>query len=192
MEGGEDPELEQATDEALDWVDEPKDYITNKDGNVIPVEYMECENDVIDFTEELSKSASESEVKSFIKDAIEKGQPYVTLSPDWMIDLKGNSRARRHIIYPTGFEKMSAKEKAIHRKYVMAFEKLINNAKYIDYATNKKPEEKPNVEKYHYFLTKVVVGGKRYDVILDTEQYKGESEEKPQIVHLYNIKSIKK
>ena len=86
---------------------------------------------------------------------------------------------------------MPKSQKARHNKYVMAFEKLINNAKYDHETINTKPELKPNIEKYHYFTTQVQIGNDIYNIVLDTEQYKGESEEKPQTVHLYNIKEVK-
>ena len=40
--------------------------------------------------------------------------------------------------------------------------------------------------------TIVKIGKEHYKVIFDTEQYVGESEEKPQTVHLYNIHEISK
>ena len=69
----------------------------------------------------------------------------------------------------------------------MQLENILKQAEYTGEQINTKPDKKPQVEKYHYFISNVKVGDKIYRVVFDTEQYKGESEEKPQTVHLYNI-----
>ncbi len=70
---------------------------------------------------------------------------------------------------------MTRQEKGIHNKYVMAFEKIINNAEYSHSRKNIKTDKKPNVLKYHYFTSEVRIGGKTYNIVLDTEQFVGEN-----------------
>ena len=69
---------------------------------------------------------------------------------------------------------------------------LINNAKYTNTPkANTKLNKKPNIDTYHYFETNVKIGDKKYKIILNAEQYKGESTIKPQTVHLYDVLEIK-
>ena len=68
---------------------------------------------------------------------------------------------------------------------------LIKNSNYTYSKDNEKPLDKPNIEMYHYFETFVKIGDKEYKVILNAEQYKGESTIKPQTVHLYDIFEVK-
>ena len=75
-----------------------------------------------------------------------------------------------------------------HNKYIASIEYLIKNSVYTNNPQpNKKLQKKPNVDTYHYFETIVKIGEKQYKVILNTEQYKGESTIKPQTVHLYDV-----
>ncbi len=145
---------------------------------------------IVDLTDTFDKTPSIKEVKEFVNKAFAEGNTYATLSNNWFIDVKGNRKRKQHIAYSDKWNDMSRNEKSRHNKYVMAFEKIINNATYSHERKNIKLELKPNVEKYHYFTSRVKIGNNVYDVVLDTEQFKGESENKPQTVHLYNIKEV--
>ena len=80
-------------------------------------------------------------------------------------------------------------DKQRHNKYVREFKDLVNHAKYLYPSPNKKPNDpnKKNVAQYHYFEVLIKTKNKTYTIILDTEEYIGDSKQKPQIVHLYNI-----
>lgn len=84
---------------------------------------------------------------------------------------------------------MSDAEKHRHNKYAHEFKDLINHAKYLYPSPNRNPKDpkKKNVAQYHYFEVLVKTKTKIYKVILDTEEYIGDSKTKPQKVHLYNI-----
>lgn len=143
---------------------------------------------IVDLTASFKKNPSIDDVKNFLDKVVKEGSSYATLSPDWLIDVKGNRRSKQHVAYSDTWNNMSRQEKIRHNKYVMAFEKIVNNSEYSHTRRNTKMDKKPNVSKYHYFTSRVKIGDKIYDIVLDTEQYKGESEKKPQTVHLYNIK----
>lgn len=143
---------------------------------------------IVDLTASFKKNPSIDDVKNFLDKVVKEGSSYATLSPDWLIDVKGTRRSKQHIAYSDAWNNMSRQEKNRHNKYVIAFEKIVNNSEYSHTRRNTKIDKKPNVSKYHYFTSRVKIGDKIYDIVLDTEQYKGESEKKPQTVHLYNIK----
>lgn len=146
----------------------------------------------VDLSDQFEKSPSLKEVKEYINDLVKKGARFATLNPDWFIDTKVNAKAKGHIIYSNEWQKMSNAERDRHNKYVIELKQLLENSEYLYAKDNTKKYVKPNIEKYHYFKTKVKIGEYEYDVIFDTEQYKGESEEKPQTVHLYNVHEINK
>lgn len=150
------------------------------------------ENNVIDLSNKFSKTPTLEDVKKYVNELVQKGAKFVTLNPDWFVDTKVNSKRKGHIVYSDKWHKMSDSERDRHNKYVMGLEELLKNAEYIDSKENTKTDIKPDVEKYHYFKTIAKIGQNNYEIIFDTEQYRGESEKKPQIVHLYNIHEIKR
>lgn len=161
----------------------------DKDGN--PYQFK-IEDGVVDLTNKFTSSPSIQDVKKYIQDLVTNGAKFATLNPDWFIDTKVNSKAKGHIIYSNEWEKMSSSEKERHNKYLIELENLLNNSEYIGEKPNLKKDTKPKIEKYHYFKTRVKIRKNIYEIVFDTEQYIGESEEKPQTVHLYNVHEINK
>lgn len=147
---------------------------------------------VLDWTDKFAKAPTKQEVKDYIKKLVEEGTIFATLSPDWKIDVKGNSEKRKHLLNSSKRATMSKSDIKRHNKYIMGLEELIGNSQYKNSAPNTKPEDKKNIEKYHYFISNIKIGKQEYKIILNAEQYKGESEIKPQTVHLYDVLEEKK
>ena len=147
---------------------------------------------ILDWTNKFDKDPSPQEVRTYIKKLVEKGKVFETLCPDWFIDIKGNRKKRDHILKSSKREVMNKKEILRHNKYIAGLEELINNSLYLSSRINEKSLIKPDIEKYHYFRSCVKIGSTEYRVILHTEQYKGEREEKPQTVHLYDVLEVSK
>lgn len=182
--------------------------------------YQNGNKNVVDLTNDFEKTPTIEEVKNYINEIVENGTKFVTLSPEWFVDIQGGRRTTNKILNAgnyKGLEKMGRKR---HNKYIMSLEKLLSNAKYTGAKENTKQDKKPNVEKYHYFETNVRIGDKEYKIIFDTEEYKKDNKKSasvgyakrnfketetdttsindnskdfnPKTVHLYNIKEIKK
>ena len=148
-------------------------------------------NNVVDLTNNFSKTPTIQEVKDYIQSLIDSGEVFDTLNPEWKINIQGGRRIKNHIAYSSKADEMNPAQKRRHNKYVMSIKDLINNSNYTYTNDNSKPDEKPNIDKYHYFETIVKIGENQYKVILNTEQYKGESTIKPQTVHLYDVLEVK-
>ena len=175
-------------------------------------------DNVVDLSNEFDKTPTLDEVKAYINEVIEQGTKFATLSPDWFVDIKGGSKKKDHIIKSSHFATMSKSQKNRHRKYIMSLEKLLANAEYAGVKENTKPDQKPNVAKYHYFKTNVKIGDKTYQILFDTEEYVNENSapsanvlrsvknleadtnsitdnkenvKQPQTVHLYDITELK-
>ena len=143
-------------------------------------------------TNNFSKTPTTQEVKTHIQKLINNGIKYDTLSPDWKIDIIGGKAKVDHIVKSSQYGKMNKAKQNRHNKYVASIEDLINNSKYTNNPKpNTKLNKKPNVDTYHYFETQIKIGDKQYKVILNAEQYKGESTIKPQTVHLYDVLEVK-
>ena len=154
--------------------------------------YDKLVDNTVDLTNNFNKTPTIQEVKSHIKDLIDSGKVFDTLDDDWKIDVKGGRKVKDHLAYSSKAKSMNKAQKGRHNKYIMSLESLINNSKYTNKPkTNLKPDKKPNIDTYHYFETDVKIGDKKYKVILNAEQYKGESTIKPQTVHLYDVLEIK-
>jgi hypothetical protein len=153
--------------------------------------YDKLVDNTVDLTNNFDKTPTIQEVKTHIKDLIDSGKVFDTLDDDWKIDIRGNTAKIDHIAKSSKYGKMNKSKRNRHNKYVMSLENLINNSKYTHLKDNTKPLKKPNIDKYHYFETNVKIGDKKYKVILNAEQYKGESSIKPQTVHLYDVLEVK-
>lgn len=154
--------------------------------------YDKLIDNTVDLTNNFDKTPTIQEVKSHIKDLIDSGKVFDTLDDDWKIDVRGGNKNIKHIANSSQYEKMNKGQRNRHNKYVMSLEDLINNSKYTNNPkANTKLDKKPNIDTYHYFETNVKIGDKKYKVILNAEQYKGESTIKPQTVHLYDVLEIK-
>ena len=180
-------------------------YLSNYGYDVIPEkQIVEFKNDknslynklannngVVDLTNSFSKNPTIAEVKAHIQNLINNGIKYDTLSPDWKIDIIGGKAKADHIVKSSQYGKMNKSKVNRHNKYIASIEDLINNSTYSSSKSNTKIAKKPNVDTYHYFETNVKIGNKQYKVILNAEQFKGESTIKPQTVHLYDVLEIK-
>ena len=154
--------------------------------------YDKLIDNTVDLTNNFDKTPTIQEVKSHIKDLIDSGKVFDTLDDDWKIDVRGGNKKIKHLANSSQYEKMNKGQRNRHNKYVMSLENLINNSKYTNNPkVNTKLDKKPNIDTYHYFETNVKIGDKKYKVILNAEQYKGESTIKPQTVHLYDVLEIK-
>lgn len=154
--------------------------------------YEKLTDNTVDLTNNFNKTPTIQEVKSHIKDLIDSGKVFDTLDDDWKIDVRGNTAKIDHIAKSSQYGQMNKSKRNRHNKYVMSLEDLINNSKYTNNPkANTKLHKKPNIDTYHYFETNVKIGDKKYKVILNAEQYKGESTIKPQTVHLYDVLEIK-
>lgn len=139
-----------------------------------------------------SQTPAIEEIKAHIQELINNGIKYDTLSSDWKIDIIGGKEKVNHIVKSSQYGKMNKAKLCRHNKYIANIEDLIKNSVYTNNPQpNKKLQKKPNIDMYHYFETIVKIGEKQYKVILNTEQYKGESTAKPQTVHLYDVIEVK-
>lgn len=172
-------------------------------------------NNVVDLTNDFTKTPTIDEVKNYINEIVENGTKFATLSPNWFVDVKGGKRTTKKILNAGNYKKLEKMGRKRHNKYIMSLEKLLANAEYAGEKENTKKDKKPNVEKYHYFKTDVKIGDKTYQLIFDTEEYKKSTSVRyakrnlnktevdtnsisdnaeninPKTVHLYNIKEIK-
>lgn len=146
---------------------------------------------IVDLSGRFTKAPNIDEVRSYINEVVEKGTKFATLSPDWLVDVKGGRKKKDHLIYSSKVNDMSSAEKRRHNQYVMTLEDILSKATYTGSETNKKIDKKPNIEKYHYFTTLVKFGDTKYKLSFVAEQYKGEKEDKPQTVHLYDVFEVK-
>lgn len=170
-----------------------KEFRTGVDKNGNSYVYpLDDKENIVDFTGKFAKTPTLKDVKDYVTKIVTEGARFATLSPDWFVDTKVNSKRKGHIIYSDKWHKMSKAERDRHNEYVVELENLLKNAEYLSQKENTKKEDKKNVEKYHYFRTFVKIGENKYEVIFDTEQYVGESEDKPQTVHLYNVHEVNK
>ena len=170
-----------------------KEFRTGVDKNGNTYVYpMDDKDNTVDFTNRFAKTPTLTDVKKYVTKIVEEGSKFATLSPDWFVDTKVNSKRKGHIIYSDKWNSMSDAERDRHNEYVLELEELLRNAEYLKPKGNTKKDDKKDVEKYHYFRTFVKIGENKYEIIFDTEQYVGESEDKPQTVHLYNIHEINK
>ena len=182
--------------------------------------YFQSESDkvvnsdnVVDWTDKFDKVPTFEEIEKHIKDIIASGEVFDTLSPEWKIDIKGGNRVVDKITNQGNFQKLQNSAKKRHNKYVAGIKELINNSTYNHTGKNDKPKEKPNILNYHYFDVNIRIGDKVYLVRLECEEnkkvlqgrYAKRSKQSHQntsnltqknnnvkIVHLYNIKEIKK
>lgn len=146
---------------------------------------------IVDLSGRFTKTPSIDEVRSYINEVVENGTKFATLSPDWLVDVKGGRKKKDHLIYSSKVNDMSSAEKRRHNQYVMTLEDILSKASYTGSETNKKIDKKPNIEKYHYFTTLVKFGDTKYKLSFAAEQYKDEKEDKPQTVHLYDVFEVK-
>lgn len=182
-------------------------YLTNYGYDVVPekqiVEFKKgnnnlynkiVDNDVIDLTDLFNGTPSEKEVRKTVQDLINSGKVMDTADKNWKMDIQERKHIRGkstedHVVNSDKWDSLNPAQKRRLRKYVKEVERVINNSKYTNKTSpNTKPFDKPDVDKYHYFEAKVKVGDNTYNLLLDTEQYIGDSIKKPQTVHLYNIK----
>ena len=145
---------------------------------------------VVDLTNEFKRNPKLKEVIAYIQEIIDSGKKFGTLSPDWFIDIPHGSRSKKKLINNSNYKKLSHKELVRLNKYLSTLEQLLSNAQYVGSKRNFKTEKKSFVEKYHYFKSNVKIGNKVYEILFDTEQFVGESEAKPQTVHLYNVTEV--
>jgi len=153
--------------------------------------YKTTEPQILDWTNKFQKAPTLQEVRAYVKKLVDEAVKFATLSPDWFIDIIGNRKKREHIVKSSKRKSMNKSDVKRHNKYIIGLEELINNSKYQSSQLNKKKNDKPEIIKYHYFITNLKIGINKYRIILNTEQYIGESEEKPQTVHLYDVFEIK-
>ena len=146
---------------------------------------------VVDLTYAFDSVFTSQEVKSYIKNVIEKGQEYITLSPEWVVDIPKGKRTRNKILNAGNYKELSKSEFNRHKKYIIALEKLLENARYLKTEPNKKETQKSFVKSYHYFSTFVKIGDKTYYVVFGVEQFKKDEIKTPQKIHLYNATEIK-
>ena len=186
---------------AMDGDEEKVEWITTKQGVYIPLEvgqtkkkaiqkFISSKDNIVDFTNKFKKSPSISEVREYINEIVNNGSKFTTLSPDWLIDVKGGRKKKDHLIYSSQYRNMSEPDRRRHNEYIKSLEDLLSEAQYSGSKPNYKKEEKPNIEKYHYFTVKAKFGEKIYKLSFNTEQYVNETEDKPQTVHLYDVLEI--
>ena len=147
----------------------------------------EKETNIVDLTNCFEKTPTKDDVKEFLDKMVEEGKKFITLSSDWLVDIPSSSRKKDHIAKSSRFKYMNKTQKNRHNKYIMALEDLLANATYTGESPNKKPIDKPNIAKYHYFKAEARIGKNTYEIIFDTEEYIGDVTSKPQTVHLYDV-----
>ena len=149
--------------------------------------YKADEPKVLDWANKFKKPPTLQEVRTYVKKLVDEAIKFATLSPDWFIDVVGNRKKREHIIKSSRRQYMNEDDVKRHNVYIKDLEELINNSMYETSERNTKPDKKPDIAKYHYFISKIKIVNKEYKIVLHTEQYIGEKEEKPQTVHLYDV-----
>ena len=154
--------------------------------------YKYDEPPILDWTNKFKTTPTLQEVRAYVKKLVDEATKFATLSPDWFIDIVGNRKKREHIIKSSRRQYMNEEDVKRHNLYIKDLEELINNSIYETSERNTKPDKKPDIAKYHYFISKVKIANKEYKIVLHTEQYIGESEEKPQTVHLYDVLEVNK
>lgn len=147
---------------------------------------------VLDWTNKFKTPPTLQEVRKYVKKLVDEAIKFATLSPDWFIDVIGNRKKREHIIKSSRRQCMNEEDVKRHNLYIKDLEELINNSTYESSENNTKPDKKPDIAKYHYFISKVKIVNKEYKIVLHTEQYVGESGKKPQTVHLYDVLEVNK
>ncbi len=147
---------------------------------------------IVDLSNNFPTPPTIQDVKEYIQHLIDSKEIFDTLDPKWKINLQGGARIKNHIAYSSKAKTLNKAQKRRHNKYAMSIKEIINNSNYTNAPKiNDKPFEKPNIAKYHYFESSVKINDKIYRVILNTEEYQGESTKKPQTVHLYDILEVK-
>ena len=157
-------------------------------------EKVHVENGIVDLSDAFDKAPTQKEVEDFINTAIEKGTEFNTLSADFFFDLATRSKAIKKLANDHNYKKLSSQEKKRYRKYIVALSEIAAQARQtepLDGKLNTKTKKKPNVEKYYYFEANVRFGDKVYTLLFNAEKNKGDSENKPQTVHLYSIDEVK-
>ena len=154
--------------------------------------YKSDEPPILDWTNKFTKTPTLQEVRTYVKKLVDEAVKIATLSPDWFIDIVGNRKKREHIIKSSRRQYMNEDDVKRHNVYIRDLEELINNSMYETSKMNIKSDKKPDIAKYHYFISKVKIVNKEYKIVLHTEQYIGEREEKPQTVHLYDVLEVNK
>ena len=149
-------------------------------------------NNIFNLSDSFKAPPSVDELEVHIQKIIDSKIEYDTLSPDWKINIVGGHDKINHIIKSSRYGKLNKPKLSRHKKYIANIEELIKNSKYTNNPSlNTKLNKKPKVARYHYFETFVNVKGKVYKVILNAEEYIGESTHKPQTVHLYDVIEVK-
>lgn len=152
-------------------------------------ENVRVENGIVDLSEAFDKTPTIDEVKKYINKICEESKEFATISPDWIVKAPKGSYRKGHVIFSDKWREISNAEKERHNKYVLALSEILDNAVYLNSLPNKEPEnpKKKNVTNYHYLGATVKIGAETYDVIFDTEQFKGDKINNPRKVSLYNV-----
>lgn len=152
-------------------------------------ENVRVENGIVDLSEAFDKTPTIDEVKKYINKICEESKEFATISPDWIVKAPKGSYRKGHVIYSDKWREMSNAEKERHNKFVLALSEILDNAVYLNSLPNKELEnpKKKNVTNYHYLGATVKIGTETYDVIFDTEQFKGDKINNPRKVSLYNV-----
>ena len=82
---------------------------------------------------------------------IEQGTKFATLSPDWLVNIKGGKRVKKKLTNNGNYKNLSKAQQKRHNQYLMSLEKLLANTEYTGEKENTKKDKKPHVAKYHYF-----------------------------------------
>lgn len=150
-------------------------------------------DDFVDLTNAFQEKPTLEDAKNFVNAANANGTVFETASPDYYIDMYGNSKKRHHIVRSSKFGQMSQDERNRHNVYINSFDKISPNLRPKGKpAPNTKIDKKPNIDKYHYFETNIKNGDDLYPITVSTEQYIGEPDVTPQTVHLYDLLENKK
>lgn len=146
-------------------------------------------DDFIDLTEQFKNPASLEDAKNFVKEANANEVAFETASPDYFLDMLGNSQKRNHIVRSNKVREMDDVDKLNHNVILSNFDTVAKGLKLTENSPqpNKKPLLKPNVKHYYNFEGDVKNGDKIIPIIANAEQYIDELDTKPLKVHLYNF-----
>lgn len=134
--------------------------------------FYQGKNNTVDWTNRNETVPTYKELETSIKELAKNNEAIDTLSSDWKIAIKGSNRYINKLTNQGNFQKLKMSYKKRHNKYVLNIKELINNAIYSHSTDNDKPEEKPNVLKYHYFDVNIKIGDRTYWVRLECEEIK--------------------
>ena len=84
--------------------------------------YKSDEPPILDWTNKFKTTPTLQEVRTYVKKLVDEATKFATLSPDWFIDIIGNSEKRKHLVNSSRRKTMNKADIKRHNKYIMGLE----------------------------------------------------------------------